>query len=61
VEDVGNGLWRTFNVLQENLLRGGILRRTASNRLRRTRRITAIQEEVRLNSALWDMALSRAA
>jgi len=60
-EDVGNDLWRTFNVLQENLLRGGILRRTASHRLRRTRRITAIQEDVRLNSALWDLALARAA
>jgi Domain of unknown function (DUF932) len=60
-EDVGNDLWSTFNVLQENLLRGGILRRTASNRLRRTRRITAIQEDVRLNSALWELALARAA
>jgi len=60
-EDVGSDLWRTFNVLQENLLRGGVLRRTASNRLRRTRRITAIQEDVRLNSALWDLALARAA
>jgi hypothetical protein len=60
-EDVGNDLWRTFNVLQENLLRGGILRRSASNRLTRTRRITAIREDVRLNSALWEMAVARAA
>jgi Domain of unknown function (DUF932) len=60
-EDVGNDLWRTFNVLQENLLRGGIPRRSASNRLSRTRRITAIREDVRLNSALWDLAIARAA
>jgi len=60
-EDVGNDLWRTFDVLQENLLRGGILRRSASNRLTRTRRITAIREDVRLNSALWEMAIARAA
>jgi hypothetical protein len=60
-EDLGNDLWHTLNVLQENLLRGGIVRRTASNRLRRTRRITAIQEDVRVNSALWDLALARAA
>jgi len=59
-EDVGNDLWRTFNVLQENLLRGGIARRSASNRLSRTRRITAIQVDVRLNSGLWEMALARA-
>ena len=60
-EDAGNDLWRTFNVLQENLLQGGILRRSASNRLTRTRRITAIGEDVRLNSALWEMAVARAA
>ena len=60
-EDVGNDLWRTFNVLQENLLRGGIPRRSASNRLTRTRCITAIRDDVRLNSALWEMAIARAA
>jgi hypothetical protein len=60
-DDLGNDLWRTFNVLQENLLRGGVLRRTPSNRLRRTRRINGIHEDVRLNSALWDLAVARAA
>jgi hypothetical protein len=60
-EDVGDDLWRTFNVLQENLLQGGIPRRSASNRLSRTRRITAIREDVRLNSALWELATARAA
>ena len=60
-EDVGNDLWRTFNVLQENLLQGGIPRRSASNRLSRTRRITAIREDVRLNSGLWELAMARAA
>ena len=59
-EDVGNDLWRTFNVLQENLLRGGIPRRSASNRLTRTRRISAIREDVRLNSGLWELAMARA-
>ena len=60
-EDVGNDLWRTFNVLQENILRGGLVRRSASNRLTRTRGIRAIREDVRLNSALWEMAIARAA
>jgi hypothetical protein len=61
VQDVGNDLWRTFNVLQENILRGGLVRRSASNRLTRTRGIRAIREDVRLNSALWEMAIARAA
>jgi sporulation protein YlmC with PRC-barrel domain len=56
--DVGNDLWRTLNVVQENVLHGGIPRRTASNRLVRTRAITAIREDVRINSGLWDLALS---
>jgi hypothetical protein len=60
-QDVGNDLWRTFNVLQENILRGGLVRRSASNRLTRTRGIRAIREDVRLNSALWEMAIARAA
>ena len=59
-EDVGNDLWRTFNVLQENLLRGGIRGARRPNRLTRTRRIRAIREDVRLNSALWEMAIARA-
>ena len=60
-QDVGNDLWRTFNVIQENVLQGGLVRRSASNRLSRSRRITAIREDVRLNSALWEMAVARAA
>ena len=60
-EDVGNDLWRTFNVIQENVLQGGLVRRSPSNRLTRSRRITAIREDVRLNSALWEMAVARAA
>jgi hypothetical protein len=60
-QDVGNDLWRTFNVVQENIMRGGLVRRSASNRLTRTRGIQAIREDVRLNSALWEMAITRAA
>jgi hypothetical protein len=60
-EDLGNDLWHTFNVVQENLLRGGLVRRSASNRLTRTRRITAIGEDIRLNCGLWELAINRAA
>jgi hypothetical protein len=60
-EDIGNDLWHTFNVVQENILQGGIPRRSPSQRLTRTRRITAIREDVRLNSRLWELAVARAA
>ncbi|HEY6642882.1 DUF932 domain-containing protein [Povalibacter sp.] len=55
-EDAGNDLWRTFNRVQENVLRGGLSRRSSSGRLVRTRRIQSIKEDVRLNGALWDAA-----
>ena len=60
-EDVGNDLWHTLNVVQEGILGGGLVRRSATGRLTRSRRITAIREDVRLNSALWDLAMARAA
>ncbi len=55
-EDAGDDLWKTFNRVQENLLRGGLSRRAASGRLTRTRRITSIRQDLRLNSQLWDLA-----
>jgi hypothetical protein len=55
-EDVGDDLWRVTNRIQENLLRGGLTRRTAAGRLIRTRSITAIAQDVRINSGLWDLA-----
>ena len=60
-EDLGNDLWRTFNAIQENLIRGGLVRRSATGRLTRTRRITGIREDLRVNMALWDLAATRAA
>jgi hypothetical protein len=49
-------LWSTLNKVQENLLRGGMSRRSVNGRLTRTRRITSIREDVRLNGRLWDLA-----
>jgi hypothetical protein len=55
-EDVGDDLWSTLNRVQENLLRGGLTRRSVRGRLTRTRAITSIKEDVRLNGRLWDVA-----
>jgi hypothetical protein len=56
-EDLGDDLWRVTNRIQENLLRGGLTRRTGTGRLIRTRAITAIREDVRINSGIWDLAM----
>lgn len=55
-EDTGEDLWTLLNKVQEALLRGGLHRRSTGGRLTRTRRITSIQRDVRLNSELWDLA-----
>lgn len=55
-EDTTDNLWTVFNRVQENLLGGGLTRRSETGRLSRTRRITSIREDVRLNSRLWDLA-----
>jgi hypothetical protein len=56
IEDGGDDLFSVLNRVQENLLRGGLMRRSANGRLVRTRRITSIREDVRINSGLWDVA-----
>lgn len=59
-EDVGQNLWTTFNVIQENLIRGGLdgRRQTSDGRIRRsrTRAINGIEQNVGLNRALWTLA-----
>jgi hypothetical protein len=59
-EDAGNDLWHVFNTLQTAVIRGGLNRRSASNRLTRTRAVNAIGEDLRLNSRLWELAMARA-
>lgn len=54
--DTNPDMWTTFNVIQENLVRGGIAGRTADGRRTRTREVTAIDGNVKLNRALWMLA-----
>jgi hypothetical protein len=53
-------LWNTFNVVQENAVRGGLtaMGRDANNRPRRTttRAVNGIDQDVKLNQALFTLA-----
>ena len=55
--DRSNDLWTTTNVLHENVIRGGLSAwgRDANNRPRRvtTREVRGIDQDVKLNRALW--------
>ena len=66
VEDNKSDLWHTFNRLQENTTKGGLRGRTAMHRddngvMQRGRRMTTrpvkgIDQDVKLNRALWTLA-----
>lgn len=58
--DEGRDLWTTFNVVQENVIRGGLqgVGHNAAGQRRRTttRAINGIDQDVKLNKALWVLA-----
>lgn len=58
VADDDTSLWHVFNTVQENLVAGGITGTSARGRRVTTRRITAIREDVRLNTGLWQLAMA---
>jgi len=53
--DQKNDLWTTFNVVQENVIRGGVRYRTEAGSRMRTRPVNSVGENVRLNTALWTL------
>lgn len=66
-EDTGGDLWSTFNRVQENLMKGGQVdsakygwHETENGMqyvpVKRTRMISSIDENVRINKALWETA-----
>ena len=58
-EDNATDLWTTFNRIQENTVTGG-LRTYTNGRRNRTRAVTGIAENSKLNRALWSLAAKMA-
>lgn len=56
--DQGDDLWRVYNRVQENVMRGGLNYIKHNNRAAHTRGIRAIREDVRINNALWGEAVT---
>ena len=55
-------LFTTFNVVQENLIRGGVrLNRGPSGRVQRSREIKSVDRDLKLNRALWVLATEMSA
>lgn len=59
-EDKGDDLWATTNRIQENAMKGGLRGRNAKGRTTRTREVKGIDNDVKLNKALWQMSLKMA-
>lgn len=53
--DNSNDLWGTFNRIQEGVIRGGNRGRSQTGRRLTTREVTGINENVKLNKALWSL------
>ena len=54
--DRGNSLWKVFNVVQEKLLRGGMIYNLPTGRQQTVRALTNIDEQVKVNKNLWNLA-----
>ena len=54
--DSASDLWSTFNVLQENITRGGLPARMKNGRRQSTRPVESLDTNVKLNRALWMLA-----
>ena len=57
-EDRRDDLWTVFNRVQENMTKGGLHGRSRSGRAMSTRPVTGIDQNVKLNRALWMLAES---
>lgn len=55
-EDRQNDLWVTFQRVQENMIRGGLIGRNEKGKRTTTRAINGIDGDVKLNRALWMIA-----
>jgi hypothetical protein len=56
-EDEGNGLWEVFNRIQEKILSGEFTYMSGA-KIRKARKIKNFQQDVRINSELWELAES---
>jgi hypothetical protein len=58
--DADNSLWTTLNVVQENIIRGGVRAYSTDEngrqQRRRSREVRAIDSDIKLNRSLWTLA-----
>lgn len=55
-EDKENTLWKTYNTVQENLIRGGLVGKSANGRSTVTREIVSLDRDRAINQTLWQIS-----
>ena len=55
-QDNKSDLWTTFNRIQENMIKGGVRGQAKTGRRMTTRAVGGVNENVKLNRALWTLA-----
>lgn len=56
--DKGDSVWKVYNRVQENLVKGGIDRVTSTGRTTQSRPTVAINADMWTNTGLWELAMS---
>ncbi|HXJ59425.1 MAG TPA: DUF932 domain-containing protein [Verrucomicrobiae bacterium] len=54
-DDKNDSLWTVSNVVQENMIRGGLRGTTPSGKRSTTRAVNSVGENLRLNKAIWTL------
>lgn len=57
-EDDRGDLWGTFNIIQENTTKGGLIGRNANNRRIQSKSLNSIGQDLSFNKSLWELAES---
>jgi hypothetical protein len=56
--DVGNTVWKTFNVIQEKFVRGGLQYKSKNGRMTSMKELKNFQNINKINTNLWELAES---
>lgn len=57
-DDMGDDMWKVFNVVQEKLVRGGLIYKTTTGRNMTSKGLTEIVSNTKFNRELWELASS---
>jgi uncharacterized protein (DUF2461 family) len=58
VGDKGNSVWKVYNVVQEKLIKGGLVFNNKREKMQKLRPIINIDRKIEVNKNLWELAES---